>query len=366
MIFQNNVIKENLRNVYFISGTPCAGKTTITRALGKKFDIPVYVIDDQFTIHQLMSDKVHQPNMNKEFRDADEFFGRSVEEYKNWLLGNSREQLDFVLLDLIKLSQDRVILCDIHLIAEQAEKITDPSRIAFLIKEPKDLVDAYISRPDHQAFRNFICSASDYEKAKATCNETLYSLNIDRYNYIRNSEYFWLERDDSRTVDETTALVEKHFGWRLLNGFSVRKVDPGTQLADRLLALVKNCSWTEVKDHISEKISKWEFSDWETMFVAMEDDKIIGMASVLKEDYYPLPDLFPWVSTVFVSEEYRGLRVSEKLIACANAYLRENGFSRSYIPSSHVGLYERYGYSYVKEITNYGGTDDHLYAKSIR
>ena len=120
MIFQDNVIKENLRNVYFISGTPCAGKTTITRALGKKFDIPVYVIDDQFTIHQLMSDKVHQPNMNKEFRDADEFFGRSVEEYKNWLLGNSREQLDFVLLDLIKLSQDRVILCDIHLIAELA------------------------------------------------------------------------------------------------------------------------------------------------------------------------------------------------------------------------------------------------------
>ena len=366
MIFQDNVIKENLRNVYFISGTPCAGKTTITRALGKKFNIPVYVIDDQFTIHQLMSDETHQPNMNKGFRDADEFFDRSVEEYKSWLLGNSREQLDYVLLDLIKLSQDRVVLCDIHLIAEQAAKITDPSRIAFLIKEPTDLVDAYISRPDHQAFRDFIYSASDYEKAKATCNETLYSLNIDRYNYIRNSDYFWLERDDSRTVDETVALVEKHFGWRLLNHFSVRKVDHGTPLADQLLSFVKNCSWVEVKDHIAEKISKWDFSDWESMFVAVEDDQIIGMASALKEDYYPLPDLFPWISTVFVSEEYRGLRVSEKLIACANDYLRENGFSQSYIPSSHVGLYERYGYFFVKEITNYGGTDDHLYVKIIR
>ena len=139
---------------------------------GRKFGIPVYVIDDQFTIHQLMSDEAHQPNMNKNFKDADEFFGRSVEAYKSWLLGNSREQLDFVLMDLIRLSRDRVVLCDIHLIAEQAAKITDPSRIAFLIKEPKDLVDAYISRPDHQAFRDFIHSASDYEKAKATCNET--------------------------------------------------------------------------------------------------------------------------------------------------------------------------------------------------
>ena len=366
MLFQDNVIKEYLRNVFFISGTPCAGKTTVTRALGKKFGIPVYVIDDQFTVHQLMSDEAHQPNMNRRFKDADEFFGRSVGEYKNWLLGNSREQLDFVLLDLIRLSRDRVVLCDIHLIAEQADRITDPSRIAFLIKEPRDLVDAYISRPDHRAFRDFIHSASDYGKAKATCNETLYSLNIDRYNYIRNSKYFWLERDDRRTVGETAALVEKHFGWRLLDGFSVRKVDPGTPLAEQLYTFVRNCSWTEVKDHISDRIKNREFTDWETMFAAMAGDQIVGMVSVLKEDYYPLPDLYPWVSTVFVSEAYRGLRISGKLIACANDYLRENGFRKSYIPSTHVGLYERYGYSYVKDITNYGGTDDHLYVKDIR
>ena len=160
--------------------------------------------------------------------------------------------------------------------------------------------------------------------------------------------------------------MEKHFGWRFLNDFTVRKVDSETPLAEQLLEFVRNCSWTEVKEHIADKVRKWEFTDWETMFVAMAGDQIIGMVSVLKEDYYPLPDVYPWVSTVFVSEEYRGLRISEKLIACANDYLRENGFSKSYIPSSHVGLYEHYGYSYIMDITNYGGTDDHLFVKSIR
>ena len=366
MLFQDNVVKEYLRNVYFISGTPCAGKTTITRALGKKFGIPVYVIDDQFTVHRLLSDGAHQPNMNRAFADADEFFGRSVEEYKNWLLGNTREQLDYVLMDLIRLSQDRVVLCDLHLIAQEADRITDPSRIAFLIKEPKELVEAYISRPDHQAFRDFIHSASDYEKARARCNETLYSLNIERYNYIRNSDYFWLERDDGRTVEETAALVEKHFGWRLLDDFFVRQVRPGTPLAEQLLAFVKNCSWTEAKDHLAGLIENWAFSDWETMFAATTGNRIIGMVSVMKEDYYPLPDLFPWVSSLFVSEGYRGLRVGGKLIACANDYLRDRGFGRSYIPSPYAGLYERYGYSYVREITNYGGGVDHLYVKNIR
>ena len=365
MIFRDNVIKEYLRNVYFITGTPCGGKTTVTKALGKKYGIPVYVIDDQFAIHQLMSDPEHQPNMNRHFKDADEFFGRSVEEYRNWLLGNSREQLDYVLLDLIRLSRDRIVLCDIHIVAEEALRITDPSRIAFLIRDPKELAEEYSSRPDHQGFHDFIHSASDYEKAKATCNETLYSLNIEHYNYIKNSDFFWLERDENRSVDETVALVEKHFGWRPLRDFRVMRVSKGTPLADKLLRFVENCSWPEVRDHIADLVRNWRFTDWEAMFVAMADGRIIGMASVMKEDYYLLPELYPWVSCIFVSEEYRGLRVSGKLIECANRYLRDAGFERSFIPSGHVGLYERYGYSYVRDITNYGGCTDHLYMKSL-
>lgn len=37
MIFQDNVIKEYLKNVYFITGTPCGGKTTVSRALWEDY-----------------------------------------------------------------------------------------------------------------------------------------------------------------------------------------------------------------------------------------------------------------------------------------------------------------------------------------
>ena len=366
MIFQDNIIKEYLKNVYFITGTPCGGKTTTTRALGEKYGIPVYVIDDQFTIHQLKSDEEHQPFMNQQFKDADEFFGRSVEEYRNWLIGNCREQLDYVLLDLIKLSQDRIILCDLHIVAEEALKITDPSRIAFLIRKPEELVEEYSNRPDHEGFRNFIRSATDYDKAAKTCNDTLYSLNIDRYNYIKESDFFWLERDETRSVEETVRLVEKHFGWSILDNLSIQKVDAGTALNDELLQFIGNCSWNEVKAHLTEVIRNNTLSDWETFFVAKINDKIVGMVSVMKEDYYPLPEVSPWVSSVFVTEEYRGHRISGKLIAYANDYLANLGFRQSYIPSEYVGLYEKYGYHYVTEITNYGGGVDHLFEKYIR
>lgn len=366
MIFQDNIIKAYLKNVYFITGTPCGGKTTVSRALGKKYNLPVYDIDEIFPIHQQMSDKAFQPAMNRKFRNADEFFGRSVEEYRNWLIQNTREQLDFVLLDLVRLSQNGIVLCDCHLTVEEAEWITEPSKIAFMVKEPYDLVDDYCNRPDHQGFSDFIHSTNDFEKAKATCNETLRTLNEKRYHEIKNSNYFWLERDNNRSIDETVKLVEQHFGWNLQEDLNIVKVEKDTELAKELLQFVENCSWIETKEHLAHMIKTWVFTDWEAIFVAMKGNKIVGITAIMKTDYYPLPEIYPWVSCVFVSEEYRGQRISERLISYANQYAKELGFERSYIPTEYVGLYEHYGYHYLKDIVNYGGGVDHLFVKELK
>lgn len=211
MIFQDNAIKEFLKNVYFVTGTPCGGKTTISRELAKRHNLLVYDIDEQFAKHQKLSNAAFQPAMNKTFKNADEYFGRTVEEYKKWLLDNTREQLDFVLLDLIRLSKNQIVLCDCHLTMEQAQKITEPSRIVFLIKEPSNIIDDYCNRPDHQDFFRFISSASDVEKAKEKCNTTLRSLNEKYYSDIKESDYFWLERTSESTVEETVKNVERYF-----------------------------------------------------------------------------------------------------------------------------------------------------------
>lgn len=228
MIFQDNVVREYLKNVYFIAGTPCGGKTTVSRALGKKYNIPVYDIDEKFSIHQQMSDPAFQPSMNQRFKDADAFFSRSVEEYRNWLIQNTREQLDFVLLDLIQLSKNEAILCDCQLSIEEAKRITQPSKIAFMLKNPNNLVDDYCNRPDHTDFRDFIYSATDVEKAKAVCNETLWTLNRKQYDDVKASRYFWLERDGNRSVDESVKLVAQHFGWKCSNDLGVVKVEKDT------------------------------------------------------------------------------------------------------------------------------------------
>ncbi len=67
----------------------------------------------------------------------------------------------------------------------------------------------------------------------------------------------------------------------------------------------------------------------------------------------------------FVTEEYRGQRISGVLIACANRYLGQTGLDRSYTPTEYTGLYEHYGCRYVRDRSNYGVGIDRLYMKDI-
>lgn len=146
----------------------------------------------------------------------------------------------------------------------------------------------------------------------------------------------------------------------------IQKVDKETDLAKQLLRFVENFSWAEVKEHTLQVISQWAFDEWETPFAAMVDDQIVGMGTLMKTDYYPLPEIYPWISTLFVSEAYRGNGICGKIIDFANAYAREIGFTKTYIPTEYVGLYERYGYQYVRDIVNYGNGVDRLYVKELR
>lgn len=183
-------------------------------------------------------------------------------------------------------------------------------------------------------------------------------------------EYLKNEKAPKRTVDETVGKAERHFGlvkkdFRM-DALEIKKVDKDTDLADKLICFVENFSWEDVKEHISGILRTWAFTDWETPFAAIVNHQIVGMIFVMKTDYYPLPEIYPWVSGIFVAEDYRGHRISEKLIGFANAYAKENGFDRTYIPSEHVGLYEKYGYYYLKDIVNYGNGKDRLYVKEIK
>ena len=145
----------------------------------------------------------------------------------------------------------------------------------------------------------------------------------------------------------------------------VLKVEAGTELAEKLLRFVENSSWEEVREHTAALIRENRFEDWESMFAAVEGERIVGHASFMKTDYYPIDDIYPWISTVFVTEDCRGRGICGLMIERINRYAKELGFRRTYIPSEIKGLYERYGYRPVKDIVNYAGGTSRLFVKEL-
>jgi 2-phosphoglycerate kinase len=53
------------RNVFWLGGSPCSGKSSISRILASRFDLDLYHVDEAFETHTQRLDFVHQPALAK-------------------------------------------------------------------------------------------------------------------------------------------------------------------------------------------------------------------------------------------------------------------------------------------------------------
>ena len=108
------------------------------------------------------------------------------------------------------------------------------------------------------------------------------------------------------------------------------------------------------------------FLAWERVFVACEEDQIVGFCTFTKKDEMPDKyDFSPFIGFVFVDEKYRGKRISEMMIKAATKYAEECGYEAIYLMSGIIGLYEKYGFSKLGDYETIYGTPDQLFVKPI-
>lgn len=143
------------------------------------------------------------------------------------------------------------------------------------------------------------------------------------------------------------------------------RLTPAHPLWNAAIDFAENCSWIAGK-HLAGMMRENRFSDWETVFAAVENDAPVGYCTLLKEDYYPENRYSPWVSSIFVTEALRGRRICGQLIAAACEYARSVGFLRVYIPTDITGLYEKYGFEMIDTLTNYAGDVDMIFTKALQ
>jgi len=136
------------------------------------------------------------------------------------------------------------------------------------------------------------------------------------------------------------------------------------KLWKKLIDYGKNCSW-KAGPYFAKQMEENIFTEWERVFAAIDGNNIAGYCTFVKNDCIPDVKYTPYISCIFVGEQYRGQRLSEKMILSVIEYAKKLKFNEVYIVSNHINLYEKYGFTKIDERKDYWNNDEKIYRRTI-
>ena len=213
---ESNLLRELFRNVYFLNGTACAGKSTMVRLLAEKYD---GICCGENYHDQLMHliDPMHQPNLSyfDTMSGWQEFVTRSPEEYDAWIQGSSREAAELEIILLLRLcATGKKIFVDTNISVDILREISDYNHVAIMLSPQWMSVDRFFDRPDaeKQFIYRKLMETPDPEWALENYRRILEKVNSRvHYEEFANSGFFTHLRTEESTIEGTLSILEKHF-----------------------------------------------------------------------------------------------------------------------------------------------------------
>ena len=203
--------------VYFINGSAYAGKSTLVKALAKKYN----GIACEENYHDALLpelDKDEFPNLTytRDLQDWHLFIRRSPEEYARWVFDVAKECeiLELRLLaDIVK--EGKPVFVDTNISVETLKKISDENHVLIMLADPSISVRRFFERPDKekQFLYQLMLEEEDPQAALENFRRGLTLINSqENYDALLYSGFPVLLRDENRTPEETLALAEEIFG----------------------------------------------------------------------------------------------------------------------------------------------------------
>lgn len=102
-----------------------------------------------------------------------------------------------------------------------------------------------------------------------------------------------------------------------------------------------------------------------TVYLLMDGKCIVSFVTLSRQDCIADQTMCPWLGFFFTFPEYRGNRYGGKLLAYAAEEARRQGFQKVYLATDHIGLYEKYGFTYFGNRIDVYGEDSRIYVKIL-
>lgn len=211
-------MKYYLRNVYFITGTAYAGKSTAVKMLAEKYDMICCGENYHCAVSDIVAEPDVQPNIcyTKNMADWKEFVSRTPEEYERWIYSVGKEAAEFEVAELISVARNKKVIVDTNIPTEILKEISDYHHVVVMLSPQSMSVERFFDRsdPDKQFILNIINSCDNPEAVMENYKKGLALINSqEHYNEYADSGFFTLVRgnDEKDTRKEVCDIIAKHF-----------------------------------------------------------------------------------------------------------------------------------------------------------
>ena len=219
MKIENNILKHYLKNVYFITGTAYAGKSTAVKMLAEQYGMLCCGENYHMAISESVATPETHPDLcyNRSLTDWSDFVKRSPEEYERWIYAVGREAAEFEVAHLIAVSQNQKVIVDTNIPVDVLKEISDYHRVAVMLSPQSMSVERFFDRsdPEKRFLLGVIDSCEDPEAVMENYRRGLARINSrEHYDEYAHSGFFTVVREDNGldTRQEVCDLLAKHFG----------------------------------------------------------------------------------------------------------------------------------------------------------
>ncbi|HBS47320.1 MAG TPA: hypothetical protein DEA91_27780 [Paenibacillus sp.] len=213
MKINNDYLKEQLKHVYWLNGGPCAGKTTMT----KKFveELGFQTLGDDVLKYRPFTSRVEYPALQFPNPDLDwnKWFNKPVDEHCQWLFQIVEEMMDFFIIDLLTMPNDKPIIIDLGIMPERILPFIPEERMICFYTSDEEIERLYYFREDHKMILDCINAYTiNPEETIKHGNKSMVKFSNEIKKACTKMGIKTVERIPSMSVEEQFRLVREHFG----------------------------------------------------------------------------------------------------------------------------------------------------------
>lgn len=219
MNISNNILKHYLKNVYFITGTAYAGKSTTVKMLSEKYDMIFCGENYHSAVSDVVANPENQPEISylNNLTDFRDFVTRSPEEYARWIFATSKEAAEFEIAELLSISKDKKVIVDTNIPIDILKEISDYNHVAVMISPLSMSVERFFDRndPEKLFILNTIESCENPAEVMENYKKGLALINSqENYDLYAKSGFFTVVRENNQkdTKEKVCEKIAKHFG----------------------------------------------------------------------------------------------------------------------------------------------------------